>query len=841
MDVVYDQLRVDSALSVLQDKQGHRYVPIRQFASTLGFRLHVEIDKRKITGFLNSPSERIDFDGIKGVCRQGQKTTRFDPNLCFIKDGDVYLDANEFSKIAGLKLVWQMNLLQLEVSSTSPLNVEKQWIQRARDQVDQMAQAVQQSYHPIKIPYKLWSVPAIDAELYASGDMGDTNPDRTTRLSMTGSGDLFMMSARYRVMSDSQGQPTALLSLGKSDPDAQLLGKLHATQFEFGDLYMPPVPLLARGRNALGFTFSNFPLAGQEIRDRGQVIGKALPGSQIELYSRDQLLGSTKTDTDGNYRFNALRLDYGPNDLKVVTVTPDGDVAESSRRVFGGTDGPAAGETRYRLTAGRIGTSIYSSDAFGNVQNQDSSELIADFQRAIGNGSWASAVGALTQSPDGLGKDLGVGLHTWLGSTLFNVQSMVSLDGGSAISTGFTRSIGSARATLEHTQASGSLASRILPEIGANGTSLTSLKLEGTAGKRSHAISYGLSLDRLDGDEPATVLRSRLSTGDANLMYSNSLTMRLSQGPSDIAGFAQIRKSLGAAVGLFDLGYQLGSGKPIQIARLSVNRNLNTTYSARMGLEYDGNRSQPIGALATVYRAFGPVDLGLNLEVLQGGKISASLLFSTGLLGEGSQGRMALARPGAGEAGLISVRAFIDKHLSGKYEPDDPLLTGVSFLVDGHPRAISTGKNGRATIDRLPPNQTVSLSADEESFENPSWVSENPGVVTTPRPGRAVVVDFPILETGEIEGRLNELKGALLPPGLTAQLIDSKKAVADSSILDSVGTFVFSRVRPGDYLLRLIDLSGQTYKEREVKVAPAAILKHVDIDDVPAPKSPARP
>lgn len=841
LDVMYDQLRVDNALSVLQDKQGRRYIPVRQFSSTLGFRLHVDPAKEIVRGFLNTPSERLDLDGVKGVYKFKGVQSKFDPHGAFARDGDLYLDADLFCRIAGLHLLWQMNLLQLEVSSNSPLSVEKQWIQRARASVEQMAAAAQKSYQPVSIPYKLWSVPSIDAQIYSSGASSGDLGSNATSVNISGAGDLLMMSAQYRVISDANGQPAALLSLGRTDPGGSLLGSAHATQFSFGDLYLPAEPLLARARNAMGFTLSNAPIPAERIKQLGQLDGHSIPGAQVELYSHDQLLASTTADADGNYRFGGLSLDRGPNDLQIVTVTPDGDVHQETRKVYGGTEGPGPGQLQYTLSAGRIGTSVFGADAFGIVQNEDTEELIAHFDRGLGNGTWASGVAALTNGQQGFEQELGLGLHSWVGSYLWNTQSMVALDGGAAVSTGFSRQFGNINASLSHTQAVGTMATRILPEINANGTALTSLDLESNSGRHGVSMAYGLSVDRLEGETPATLLRGRFAEGNQNLMVSNSFTMRLMNQPSQYSGYTEVRKSLLGQAALLDLGYELGGGPPLDLARLTLNKNLNTIYSARYGVEYDATRTQPFGILGTLYHSFGPIDIGINLELLQRGSVTASLLFSTALRGEGSTRGLELARPGTSETGTAVVRAFLDKHLNGKYEPDDPLLADVSFLIDGHPRSSITGKDGKAVIDRLPPNARTSISADEESFQDPSWISENPGITTVPRPGRAVAIDFPVLETAEIEGRLIEPKGVSPPPGLTAELLDSKRKVTDTSILDAAGTYVFSRVRPGAYHIRLVDLSGKTLKERAVSVSPGAVLKAVDIDGSAPSTSPNRP
>jgi hypothetical protein len=829
MDVVYEQLRVDSALSVLQDHQGRRYLPLRQFASGLGFRLHVDLAKKRVTGFFNSPSQQIAIDVVKGTYKQGLTAGRFDPALCFEQDGDLYIESELFSRIAGLHLGWQMNLLQLQVTAPTSLNVVNQWILRAKSEVQQVADNAQQNFQRVTAAYKFWSIPAVDAQIYRADDSTQGSVESSTALSVNASGDLLMMSAQFKMLSDSQGHPSELMSLGRSDPNAQLLGSMHATQFQFGDLYLPEVPLLARARNALGITVSNYPLPGAGYTQNSQVKGKSVPGATMELYEHDQLYGTTTADAQGNYQFSGLRLDPGPNNVQVVTVKQDGDVEESNRRIYGDIDGPNVGESRYRLTAGRVGSSVYGTDIFGTVQNQDSEELIGEFQKGLGNGTWASALAATTQNSHGVDEEAGLGIHSWLGNTLTNLNTMFTPEGGTAVSAGIARKLGAVNVSLERTQASGDLSQRILPEIDAVGNALTSLQIDESLGKHGHFLAYGLDVDRLEGENPTTLLRGRFTAGNTDFLLSNALTMRLSDEPTEITGFAQVRKGLGSTVGLLDVGYELSSGPPLQLARLTFNRNLSSTYSARMGLEYDINKAQPLSALTTLYRGFGPVDVGLNLQVSTAGRFSASLLFSTGI-GSGGGTGLELTRPGVSQSGVVAVRAFIDKHLSGKYERDDPLLPGVTVLVNGHPRAVATGKNGRAVINRLSPNQPVSISADEDSFENPAWVSENPGVSVVPRAGRPISIDFPVLETGEIQGGLIEPRGVSPPPGLSAELVDQSDHVLDTSILDASGTYVFSRVRPAVYKIRLIDLDGKQVVQRDISVGPAALLKNVDID-----------
>src|SRR5687768_4027768 len=86
VDVLYGRFRVNNSLAALQDDQGRRYLPVRELSKALEFRLFVDAGRKAARGFLSSPTDRIDFDGIRGTCKRKGSTQRFDPFLCFEQD-----------------------------------------------------------------------------------------------------------------------------------------------------------------------------------------------------------------------------------------------------------------------------------------------------------------------------------------------------------------------------------------------------------------------------------------------------------------------------------------------------------------------------------------------------------------------------------------------------------------------------------------------------------------------------------------------------------------------------------------------------------------------------------
>lgn len=823
VDVLYDHLRLDTALSTLQDSQGHRYLPLRQFANALGFRLHVEPGKRVAGGFLGDPSDRVALNGLIGRFVHKGKATAFDPNLCFERENDLYVDAELVGKIAGLHFLWRLNRLELDVSSDSPLPIRQQWIKR--QMLNRVGPLQPRPLLPIvSVPYNLWSVPALDMLWYTDASVGGTVQQSTSRLQLEGRGDLLFMSARYRYISGSGADPaTELLTLGREDPTGRMLGPLKATQFSFGDLNLAQVPLFARTREGLGLTVSNFPLSGSPRAAPSAVDGRAPPRSTVEMYRGSELLGTVRADDQGRYEFASAPLESGPNDLRIVIISPEGEVHEEQRTLYGDGNGPAPGQSLYRLTAAKTGESIFPDAIKGLTSDHPGLEFISEYRYGLTGGSWLST----TAAESGGRSFIGAGFHSWTAGSLWHVETMMSGNGGGAVSAGISRRFGNATVSLEHTLASRSFGLNLIPEITSDATSITKLRIDGATGNPRHPFGYGLSIDRISGSTPATLLRARVNGGDGHIYYANSIAARIGEHPVDATGLFQARRQFGDSIAKFDVGYSLGGSKLLQTARLAVDRSISRDYRVRFGLDYDATRLSGFESVGTLYRVLGPLELGLNFALDARGGLKASILLSVGMEGEEAFHSMMLSRPGAAATGSVAVRAYLDRNFNGRFDDGDVLLPNIGVKVDGRTALARTSATGRCFVDRLPTGREVTVLLNEDSFEDPSWTSSTPGVIVIPRPGRIARLDLGVIESAEIEGRA---EGAdPLHQGLTAELINSLGKVAHTSVLDGDGIYVFSKVRPGDYTLRITDTTGQACGMRLVRVAPGAILKDCDL------------
>lgn len=817
LDVVYHHMRLESAMPAYQDSSGKRYLPLKQLASALGFRLSVYPARRFASGFLAAPSEEFQFDGLGGYTRWRESSFHFSPNLCFAREGDLFVESDLLQQAAGLRFAFRLSRMEIEVDSIKPLNIEREWIERRQVDTAPLHQPV--SLQRVEAPYRLVSRPAFNAQAYTATDPDSQEARQTSHLALDGSGDLLFMTAHYRFMGDSTGKPAALLSLSRDDPSAHLGGPMRANHFEIGDLSLPPVSLFDRARTGMGVTFGNFPTPASGASGSPQIQGMAAGGSVIELYRGDQLLGATKAGPDGRYAFSNVPLEAGANALKLVIVEAEGTVRQEDRVLYGGMDGPKPGEERYRLTVATVGQTLFNAQAYKAAPSMDRKELIGEAQIGLTGSSWLSATTAETWTDAGSGAYGGLGLHTWAGSILCHATGLLSTQGEFAGSVGISRNFGGAIVSLERAWAGNGFDPILVPEIATESNRITSLRVDG-AGR---TLAYGLAVDRLEGANSATLFRERLSGRLRGLFFSDNNSVRVDGGPFASFGTLQLQHRVGASIALLNVGYGLGAARLLQTGLLSLDKRVATDTFSRYGLDYDATRSAPLGPVAGLYRTFGPMALGLNLGLGQMGRMRASLMISTALPGEGAS--TAFVKPDVAGYGTARVRVFLDRGLTGRTGGLNAPLPMIGFLVNGHPVGRLTNERGECVLDRLTPNQEVRISLNEDAFENPNWIADRPGVVLVPRPGRQMNVQFGVIETSEIEGKATPAASLAAHPGMVAELVGAGEKVTDTSVLDADGQYVFSRVRPGSYLIRLIDMNGDNVGSARVIVGQGSQLK----------------
>jgi hypothetical protein len=199
------------------------------------------------------------------------------------------------------------------------------------------------------------------------------------------------------------------------------------------------------------------------------------------------------------------------------------------------------------------------------------------------------------------------------------------------------------------------------------------------------------------------------------------------------------------------------------------------------------------------------------------------------------------ARPLAG-SGAVSARAFLDANGNGLMDSNETAIPNVGILINGATHRGRTNDVGEAFLANLAPYQDVDLALATSTLEDPFWKPARDGVRILPRPGRAAIVDFPVLVTGEITGTVySRINGKLqASSGVELELMDHT-GVAIKKVRSAYdGFYDITEIRPGDYTLRMTAEQsarlGATAQPREAKMQPSGtVLDGADFILEPAP------
>lgn len=189
-------------------------------------------------------------------------------------------------------------------------------------------------------------------------------------------------------------------------------------------------------------------------------------------------------------------------------------------------------------------------------------------------------------------------------------------------------------------------------------------------------------------------------------------------------------------------------------------------------------------------------------------KYSLNSKYNGAIIGFNNGGNIQITPSGESflNSGKIIVHLFLDKNYNGVFENTiDQHLNGVRINIDGSPSQFQTSNKGTALLKISFPRKAY-IGADIETLPIQA-TPDNPVPVNITYPA-TIKVEIPIYLTGEILGTDNG-------NSIKIQLARKKtgKVVAESDVLTD-GTFYFSKIIPGDYIL----IAGNRKKEVTIKI-----------------------
>ncbi len=779
-------------------------LPLGEMARLLTIGITIDPATRSAAGFVLREDQafRLEINANSVTLPSGREAV--DPNQIRWMDNDFYVSARLLQRWWPIDLALSLSALNLQVVPREALPIQAR-LARERDaaRLRLRGGAYQDPGFPRAQPdYRLVDVPFIDQTLSLQtgrDSTGQSHTDMTYNAFITG--DLLGMEASMFV-TGSQNQanqnstPQARFTLSRNDPDANLLGPLNARTVTLGNIALPALNNVARSAGGgNGMVVSNRPLNQPSSYGLHTLRGNLPPGWDVTLYFNDALIAFQQSRPDGLYQFADQPLVFGNNEFRLVFNGPLGQ-RRVEREAFLLDD-----------TLTKPGNFYYTVGGQRGDDGSDRQTLQADFGLAD---SVAATVG-LVSIDLGLGAQArhysNVGLRASGLGMLVSADHVSTTDGGSLTEVGVRTGLGRFSADLTHTQLS-----HFSSDFFAAGsdplTQRTRARLSGSLPlSEDLALPVGLDVFRevTASGRSSVNAQGRLSLNLQNTNFTNALNLQTSDGKRVTSGALQVYRRV-AGIGLSSqLAYTLEPDSRLSSVAIIADKNLSD--ASRLSLGLIQSMTPNVTSVSAGYnRNFGTFGMGVNARYSSNGEMSIGVQLFMAIGRDPRTGNWTRNWQPMAASGAVSARAFVDANMNGVFDMGEVPVEGAGFLLNGGSRhPVRTGADGVAYMSHMTPRQFADVSLDTGTLEDPQWQTATAGVRVLPRPGKVILVDFPVVMTSEIDGTIY-LEEAGKTRGIgnaLLELVNERGEVVASQRSAADGYYIVPAVKPGRYTLRL--------------------------------------
>ena len=789
------------------------YLPLGTLARILDLAIVVSDDGRYASGWFLDESRTIAIDLNTGTYRAGGVEQPLPADLATAFDGELYLRADAIAMFLPLDLAVDLRGQAVLLTTREPFPFEQRLTREAdRRRLEARGNGTQERRWPrADTPWRALDVPLVDAELRA---MGDSARGERIEGDLRVAGDIAFLTAEAFLSADSRhGLVSSLIELGRTDPDATLLGPLRATGFSIGDVATQAMPLGLRGVSGRGFTIGNSPLEAASVFERIDLRGVLPDGYEVELYRNDILIGSTAQAINGQYEFLEVPVDFGLNVLRLVFYGPQGQRREEVRRISVGDGRLSPGQLVYRLGAAQneinllgVRDPYYIAPATAGDWrlNGELAYGLNSGLTVVASGAWYEALGQQNWLAT-------LGLRGGVGPLAARIDVARGNGGASAASLGIAAQLGGTSFALSHAEYGGGFIDEIR-NLGREPLRRASeFNLNTALGLGP--VSLPLTLRARHAEELDGSTRSNASLrGSARfgaLLASNTLEYARNSTPG-LGAFAQLVGNFDLATlaraglrGRATLGYQLLPGARLTNLGVEADYRLDprTTIGAQANYALQGDALQ-VGLSAA--REFERFTLALDGNyALDSGSYAVALRLAASFGRNPLHRRGFMARPGIAAQGAAAVRVFHDRDGDRRFSDADLPLGEVDLMAFN--QTVRTGADGTALLAGLGNGQRVAVQLMPASLPDITLAPAQEGVEIIARAGRIHQADFAVVSLSEVEGTvlLRQASGSRGVSGVRLLLAGEDGEAAAFSRTESNGYYFFEQVRPGRYRMLL--------------------------------------
>jgi hypothetical protein len=842
LDVDIRQLKLGDGVRAYNTPEG-TCVVLGDFITTLDVPITVDLIGKKATGWAFKESNRIDIDAAAMTATHAGTSETIAPGTIRETPDGWCVQTSALSRWFGIgvKPVTSGSVLLLESEAKLPVELAIERQQRAKS--IKPASFDLSALPQVRLPYRMWRAPALDFVVSSGVTYRASDGVRVDReASIYAAGEIADLSYDAQMTTTNKGVPASVrVRAYRSDPDANLLGPLHATHFGVGDVEGFDSPLTGSAAAGRGAVVTNRPLTTQAAFDRTRFEGDLPLGWEAEIYRNGELLGFAKSDGSQRYVFDDVQLLYGENHISIMLYGPQGQVKTREELINVGQDNVPKGQTWYWAGFNQPGRDLFTIQKPPDGTVEPRAQATVSLEHGIDD---RTSVGALARM------------------MLIDDERVTVVEGS------VRRSIGPAMIEVSgaHEASGGSAAqAQLLGKFGPVNVSAAALVANDfhLQGGREQSIRDGSVALDAPIRVGRTVLPAHIEAHVTDLMDGTTQLEAAARLSANIDRF-----NLAAAVGYTQQYVRNGATPPGELnldfigsghvgnVRIRGETNFDVSPAARFReaeltaywsgtenadwegtLAYDGDEHRARVGLTHV-RRFRTMAIALTGEAATDGSLAFGVNLNFSL--DPAHG-LALSRQPLAQAGIVHALVYRDLNDNGVRDPSEPVEKGALITTGTRQADQPTDAHGAVTVGGLSAFVPIAVGIDESSLDDPMLVPKKALQVVVPRPGVVADVEIGLVGGGDIEGAVVK-SGGLGFEGLTLELVDAGGKVVATALSDFDGFFLFERVPYGTYSVRVTKASATAAKidpdlnMRAVVTADKAVVRlgAVHVSSVPA-------
>ena len=794
LEVVVDEQSVFEGLTAYQANQDI-LLPLGELSRVLTLAISTQPGSGTASGYILQEERSFNLDLGKAIVRVDGKSESVDLRLVEVRQDDIYVASRLLAHWLPVDMDVDMLRLSLAVRPREQLPLQYRLEREAQSRKFGTTGEPGGPHFPLKnTPYRLLDWPFIDQTVNVGYQGGTADGGVTTAYSAYATADLLNMQGALYVHTGTDSESNEVwLTLGRNDPDAGLLGPLHARTALVGNILMPGVDNVSRtSAQGNGLVVSNRPLWQSSSFGKQDLQGPLLPGWDVELYFNDALIGFQASSTDGLYHFDDLTLIFGPNQFRLVFHGPLGQVRVETQVFLLEQSVTPPGEFYYTLAQQR--------------DKEGRHRAVALFDWGLGEHLTAS--GGIIRAPVEKATQTYVqaGLQAYWSAMILSGK-FVKSEVGSLTEVGLLTRLGKWSINMSHAQLD-NFRSELYQANGNPVGSSTLFRIDGALSMKSLSFRLPVTVEathvRRESGADEFDLAARMSVNMRGTSMTGQLHWDWFDGYEIADASLQISRRLGGVSLRGQVNYALEPIRELATVALTADWRLGSGYLQSVGVARSFGSSDTIYS-AGLTKSLGRFGLGANVSYSSSGDIAAGLQLFMAMGREPRGGAWQFDAQPMANSGGVSALVFLDDNMNGRMDLGEKPVEGVAFSVNGGRTPVASGADGIAYLQRLPVLQHTDIALVSDTLEDPQWMPTTRGASLVPRPGAVAKLDFPVLTSSEIEGTAYLVENVKRREfsALEIQVVDAKGTVLATSLSASDGYYVLAGIPVGEYMVRV--------------------------------------